>query len=73
MIISMIKINKITFLLYPSLQQKPHSQFLSPKDSQLTIFMFLFVIILISYFIYLKKIKVLLCKIIKIIKNHIID
>lgn len=40
--------NKNYLLLYPSLQQKPHSQIRSPKNSQATIFVLLFVIALID-------------------------
>ncbi|HEX7258690.1 MAG TPA: hypothetical protein VF242_11595, partial [Nitrososphaeraceae archaeon] len=43
-----LMMNKNYLLLYPSLQQKPHSQIRSPKNSQATIFVFLFVIALID-------------------------
>lgn len=42
----------ICFIFYPSMQQKPHSQFLSPKDSQApTIVCVLLLLFIMNYMI----------------------
>jgi uncharacterized membrane protein required for colicin V production len=69
----LMMMNKDLNIFYPSLQQKPHSQIRSPKNSQATVSIFLFVIVLINYSSYLRRVKVILCKIIKTIKNKTID